>query len=446
MEQTQQNHFTALFYKNVLLGILSMAAQSIFILADTFFIANGIGTEALAGLNIVLPLVNIINGLGWMFGVGGATLFSTTVAQKEIKKANQYFSLTIGLVFVIGSLFTLASLTFSDQIIRGLQGTGVLFGLAKEYYMIYLSCSLLFILNNCLITFLRNDHNPRLATIAFVSGGIVNIILDYVFIYQFGWGMAGAAIATVMSPLTSLILITLHKWSPQRVLRFEKFKVKFQDVREIMSIGFSSFLNEFSSAFVMFLFNIVLLNLVGHVAISAYAIVANLNIIVIAIFTGIGQGAQPLLSRYYGLGETKVLRKFVKLSFITYLVAGFLFFLISQVFTGQIIEVFNSEGNDQLAQIARTAIRLYAISFLFTGLNFMGIYYFSAVRKPKMALMISSLRGFFLIVPVLFILVKLLGLTGVWLAMPVVEFVTFGLMLVGYFSYRNYLKKREAVT
>ena len=89
-----------------------------------------------------------------------------------------------------------------------------------------------------------------------------------------------------------------------------------------------------------------------------------------------------------------MLRKFVKLSFITYLVAGFLF-LISQVFTGQIIEVFNSEGNDQLAQIARTAIRLYAISFLFTGLNFMGIYYFSAVRKPKMALMISSLRGFF---------------------------------------------------
>lgn len=451
MEQTQQNHFTALFYKNVLLGILSMAAQSIFILADTFFIANGIGTEALAGgLNIVLPLVNIINGLGWMFGVGGATLFSTTVAQKEIKKANQYISLTIGLVFVIGSLFTLVSLIFSDQIIRGLQGTGVLFGLAKEYYMIYLSCSLLFILNNCLITFLRNDHNPRLATIAFVSGGgIVNIILDYVFIYQFGWGgMAGAAIATVMSPLTSLILITLHKWSPQRVLRFEKFKVKFQDVREIMSIGFSSFLNEFSSAFVMFLFNIVLLNLVGHVAISAYAIVANLNIIVIAIFTGIGQGgAQPLLSRYYGLGgETKVLRKFVKLSFITYLVAGFLFFLISQVFTGQIIEVFNSEGNDQLAQIARTAIRLYAISFLFTGLNFMGIYYFSAVRKPKMALMISSLRGFFLIVPVLFILVKLLGLTGVWLAMPVVEFVTFGLMLVGYLAYRNYLKKRETVT
>ena len=111
-------------------------------------------------------------------------------------------------------------------------------------------------------------------------------------------GMAGAAIATVMSPLTSLILITLHKWSPQRVLRFEKFKVKFQDVREIMSIGFSSFLNEFSSAFVMFLFNIVLLNLVGHVAISAYAIVANLNIIVIAILQGLGKGAtitQPIL-------------------------------------------------------------------------------------------------------------------------------------------------------
>lgn len=138
--------------------------------------------------------------------------------------------------------------------------------------------------------FLRNDHNPRLATIAFVSGELSTLFWIMSLFINLGGVWRVRPFATVMSPLTSLILITLHKWSPQRVLRFEKFKVKFQDVREIMSIGFSSFLNEFSSAFVMFLFNIVLLNLVGHVAISAYAIVANLNIIVIAILQGLGKG------------------------------------------------------------------------------------------------------------------------------------------------------------
>ena len=117
MEQTQQNHFTALFYKNVLLGILSMAAQSI--LADTFFIANGIGTEALAGLNIVLPLVNIINGLGWMFGVGGACFRPRL--RKRNQKANQYFSLTIGLVFVIESLY-FSELDFSIKLFGDFRG------------------------------------------------------------------------------------------------------------------------------------------------------------------------------------------------------------------------------------------------------------------------------------------------------------------------------------
>lgn len=432
--------YSTMFYKNVSLGIISMFAQSLFILADTFFIANGIGAEGLAALNIVLPIVNIVNGLGWMFGVGGATLFATTSAQRDKLKANQYFSLTLSIAVLFGIAFTFLGLIFADSIIMVLGGTGPIYELAKEYYSIFMLFSIFFIINNCMITFLRNDNNPRLATIAFVSGGVLNIILDYIFIYEFKMGMSGAALATIISPILSLIIVSTHRFSKKRTLKFEKFKFKFFILKEIFLVGFSSFLNEFSSALIMFLFNIVLLDLVGNVAISAYAIVANLNIIAIAIFTGIGQGVQPLISKYYGERKTGVVGRFLKYGILSYSVMSIIFLLVGYVFTGTLVDIFNSEHNLELESIATTAIRYYFLSFIFTGVNFMAIYYFAAIRKGRLSLIISSLRGFILIIPILFVAIKGFGLTGVWIAMPLVELITF-IFIVTYYLLTNKSKQ-----
>src|SRR5690554_2221558 len=269
MEQIEK--FRKDFARNVSLGVLSMAGQSLFILADTFFIANGVGAQGIAALNIVLPIANIINGIGWMLGVGGGTLFATSLGKGDLAKANSYFSFTAVFASIVGLLFVFFSYLFSPQILSFLGASGEIYQLAKEYYDIFITFSVFFILNNMFITFMRNDHNPKLAMIAFSTGGLLNIILDYIFIFPLDMGMKGAAWASIFSPIASLIILTLHLKNPNRKLKFTRVTRSIKTAGKILALGLSSFLNEFSSALIMFLFNIVLLQLVGDIAVSAYA-------------------------------------------------------------------------------------------------------------------------------------------------------------------------------
>lgn len=412
------------FLQNVSLGMLSMIGQALFILADTFFIANGIGAEGIAALNIVLPVVNIVNGIGWMMGVGGATLYSASKGRGQIKKSNEYFSYTIVLTVIIGVLFILTSLVFAEPILTFLGASGDIYSLSRDYYEVFALFSIFFMLNNMFITFLRNDGNAKLAMIGFSFGGMLNIILDYLFIFPLNMGIRGAAIATVISPIVSLLILTLHRKNKNRTLAFTRFTKEIKTARNIVALGFSSFLNEFSSALVMFLFNIVLLNLVGDLAVSAYAIIANMNIIAIAIFTGIGQGMQPLASISFGLRNKRNGAKILKYSLITSTIVGTALFLIGLFFSEQIVALFNSENNVQLAEIAESGLRLYFSSFLFTGINFTAIYFFAAVQRSRSTLIISLLRGLVLVVPVLLLMMNSLDLTGIWLTMPIVEVMT----------------------
>lgn len=425
------------FFTNVSLGMLSMMGTSLFILADTVFIANGVGADGIAALNIVLPMVNIFNGLGWMLGVGGATLYSIEKGRRNIEKGNKQFTFTLLLSLVIAGLFTLGTLLFSDTILNFLGASGHIFGLSKSYYSVIMLFTPLFILNNVYITFLRNDHNPKLAMAALLIGGLMNIILDYIFIFPLNMGMRGAALATAVSPAVSLLICSLHLKNKERKLKFAPLSLRWENITRIFSIGFPSFLNEFSSAVVMFLFNIVLLRLIGNIGVSAYAIIANMNIIAIALFTGVGQGFQPLVSGFHGANQREEMKKVLKYALITTGVLGIAFFVIAILFAEPIISVFNNEANQQLVQLAVPGLILYFSSFLFTGTNFTAIYYMSAVERPRPSLIISLLRGLLLIFPVLFGMTNWLGVTGVWLTMLVVELLTLGVSMYALWIYQK---------
>jgi len=412
------------FMKYVTLGIFSMMGISLVVFVDTFFIANGVGARGIAALNIVLPILHLFNGLGWMLGVGGATLYSIDRGKGKLQEGKQNFTLTVVVSLILSVSFLVLTLTFSDSILRFLGVNESIFDMSKGYYMIIAGVSPLFILNNMFITFLRNDNGPKLAMIGMLTGALFNIILDYLFIFPLGWGLQGAALATATSPAVSLLISLFHLKNQGRQLNFSKFSFQLKKVKEIFSIGFSSFLNEFSSALVMFLFNIVILQLVGNVGVSAYAIIANMNIVVIAIFTGIGQGFQPLVSTYHGARESNKVRKLLKYGLLTSIVFGVVFLVLGIIFTGEIVALFNNEQNIVLQQLAERGLVLYFVSFLMTGVNFSVIYFMSAVEKPRPSYIISLLRSLILIFPVLFVMAELMGLVGVWLTMPIVEFLT----------------------
>lgn len=429
------------FFQYTSLGVLSMIGTSLFILADTFFIANGVGADGIAALNIVLPAVSIFNGLGWMFGVGGATLYSIAKASGNIEEGQSDFTLTVVLTTVVSLIFLSLSLFYAESILPFLGANGHLFEMSASYYMIIMRFSPLFIMNNMLITFIRNDNNPKLAMTALLAGGIVNIILDYIFIFPMNMGMRGAAIATATSPVVSMLVSSLHLKNDSRQLAFSSFTLHMKKIRSIFSIGLSSFLNEFSSAVVMFLFNIVLLQLVGNIGVAAYAIIANMNIIVIAIFTGFGQGFQPLVSTFYGAAKRLEVKGVLKYALGTSVALGLFIFMIGFLFPEGIVALFNNDQNTQLAELAVPGLVYYFSSFIFTGINFAVIYFMSAVGRSRASLIISLLRGMLLIVPVLFVLSNQIGVTGIWLTMTVVEILT--LIVSGYVLYifnKSYLK------
>lgn len=429
-----------IFMKYTSLAVMSMLGISLFILADTYFIANGVGPDGIAALNIVLPVVNTTHGIGWMIGVGGATLFSISKGRKDFKKAQSQFSFTIVIALIISFLFCLMTLIFADAILGFLGASGHIFAMSKSYYMVFVAFSPAFIIADTVISFLRNDNNPSLAMISLLIGGLFNVVFDYLFIIQLNMGLFGSAVATVFSPIVTLLLSSLHLKYKDRQLAFRKFKANINDIKRILSIGFSSFLNEFSSALVMFLFNIVILQIAGNIGVSAYGIIANINIVAMVIFAGIGQGFQPLVSIYYGKREKDTMKKLLKYGLILSMAFGLFFFVIGFVFSDGIVSLFNNEQNPQLAHLAETGLRLYVLSFLIAGVNFTTIYFMAAVEKARPSLIVALLRGLLLILPVLLVMAHLMQITGVWLTMLVVESITmlFSVIILKSY-YRRYL-------
>lgn len=420
------------FIRFVAFSVISMLGQSLFILADTYFIANGVGAQGLAALNIVLPTVNIINGMGWMFGVGGATQFALSKIRQQTKEANQHFTQTMLTALFFALLFTLLAQLFKRSILVFLGATPDLYPMANQYFSILSLFAPLFILNNSLITFIRNDNNPRLAMVGMLLGGLFNIVFDYIFIYIFKWGLAGAAIATVFSPAVSLIVCAYHFKTYRHTLAFQRINFKLDSLLTTIKNGFSSFLNEFSSGLVMLIFNLVIVRLAAETGVAAYGIVANMNIIAIAIFTGVGQGFQPLLSTYYGDKNLSAVKKVGQLGLITSFIISAIMVLIGWFIPDIIVAFFNGDNNLELARLAEPGIRYYFTSFIFTGFNFTFIYFLSAVYQGKQSMIISALRGFIFVMPVVYLMSRHYGLNGVWWSMTIVEALTFiiGLIIV----------------
>lgn len=429
------------FFKYVSLAVLSMAGQSLFILADTFFIALGLGAGGIAALNLVLPIVNIVTGLGWMFGVGGATLFTIEQSKGQIKKSRETFSFTFLATLLSGVFLSLIFLIFKNPILIFLGSNPELHSMSSAYYSVYTAFIPFFMLNFMIISFLRNDHSPRLATTALLSGGFLNIVLDYIFIFPLDWGLAGAALATGMSPILSLIICSFHFKKKDRQLRWQSPSRQMKKLRPVLSNGFSSFMNEFSSALVMFVFNRVLLSMVGTMGVSAYAVIANMNIIVIAILTGIGQGFQPLISEFHGARQIKEGQDAFHLGLWTYILVGLIFTLIGLLFPEQMVGIFNTQNNLQLTETAVPGLTLYFTSFVFTAVNFFVIYYAAAVNDGRLSMLISLLRGLILILPVLAVMSRLLNLAGIWLTMTVVELLTVVISARFIHYYRKSFKK-----
>lgn len=405
------------------LNVLGMIGLSCYILADTFFVARGLGSSGLAALNIAIPVFSLIHGTGLMLGIGGATGYSISTSQGNQNKGDRFFSHTVILGSLFAALYMIIGFLFSDQISFVLGADGDTFEMCRTYLRVLLLFSPFFIFNNILISFVRNDGYPQRAMTAMLCGSFANIIMDYIFIFPFKMGIAGAVLATGFSPVISLIIMSPLALKKRIRFHLVKVKMSIKMCLNIFGSGIPSLITELSSGIVIMIFNIIILGIEGNDGVAAYGVVANISLVVIAIYTGISQGVQPLFSRYYGLGNYETVKRLLKYSVIS--VTGISFIVYSVIFACSdfIAGIFNSEGNQTLQTIAVSGLKLYFLGCVFAGINIVLSVYFTSTNDPKPAWVISLMRGFFVIIPLAFIMSAIWGMKGLWLVFPAAEMI-----------------------
>ena len=430
------------FIKYSSLNVLGMIGLSCYILADTFFVSKGLGTNGLAALNLAIPIYSFIHGSGLMIGMGGGTKYSIQKSQGKDKVANSIFSHVVAIAAIFAAVFVLIGLFFSGNIVTLLGADETVYQMTKTYLQVILLFAPAFLMNNVLLCFVRNDGAPQLSMTAMITGSLSNIILDYVFIFPCQMGIFGAVFATGLAPIISMLILSSHFIKKKNQFHWIKCRLERRMAASICSSGIPSLITELSSGIVIIVFNSIILGLEGNVGVAAYGVIANLSLVIIAIYTGIAQGIQPIMSRNYGVGNHRNIQLILRYALITMLILSVLVYM--GVFLGaeQIAAIFNSERNELLQTIAVEGLKLYFIACPFAGFNIIISIYFTSTEYPIPANIISILRGFFVIIPMAFLLSSIAQITGVWCAFPATELLV---TIVGviFFVMSKKLRKRR---
>ncbi len=428
------------FLKYLIPAVGGMLGTSLYVLGDTMIVGRGLGAQGLAALNVSIPINNVFNGMGLLFGIGGATAISINRGRRDEEGLNDIFSKSMIMAFIVGMIITLMRIFYLDEFVIFLGASSETFQMSKDYLGVLMSFSTAFLLNVALTVHIRNDGAPRLAMAGMLTGSIMNVILDYIFVFKFHWGMAGVGLATGLAPVTGLVILSTHFIRRENNIRFIFPKTNWSIVRRIITNGGSSFIVELSAGVVIFAFNRALADITGDIGITAYSIIANLSLIFAAIFTGVGQAIQPIVSINYGAKKINRVYEFVKMGIWTSLGLGVSFYIIGLFFPEFLISIF-IQADGELLSIATRGIRLYFLSFILMGVNIVLTSFIQSKEYGRISFMISLFRGFIFVILILIILPKFIGIDGVWLTLPLAELVTSIISFVYVRKYREAVRK-----
>ena len=330
------------FSKYVLQSVAGMIGLSVYILADTFFIAYASGADGLAALNLILPVFGLIYAIGAMIGIGSATRYGISKAKGEA--TDHYFTQSIAWSVLFSIPFVLAGIFAPDKCLALLGADARLVELGKTYLRIILIVAPLFMSNYTVTAFARNDNATSKVMAGSLAGSVFNVVFDYIFIFPMGLGFSGAALATAFCPVVTMLICSTHYMSKKCSVGFRWKKLSVRHLISCCQLGVSAFVGEISSAVITFIFNMLILGLTGSTGVAAYGVVANMSLVGMAITNGMAQGTQPLISESFGKGEHGQVKKLLRWALTSVIVVEAAMVVLVWIFTDPFVAIYSKES------------------------------------------------------------------------------------------------------
>lgn len=416
-----QDFHTSTLIKFALPSTIMLIFVSMYQMVDGVFVANLVGETALSALNIVYPVLSITIAISIMLATGGSAIIAKNMGEKKLQEAKENFSLIILTGFLFGVTFLIFGLVFLEKIIYLLGATEKLYPYCYNYLGILTITAPLAVFQLLFQTFFVTAGKPHIGLALTVIGGCVNIVFDYVFIAVFHMGVAGAAVATSMGyaipAFAGLLYFTFNR---KGTLHFVKPVFRKRVLFYSCTNGASEMVNNIAISVTTFLFNILMLKYAGEEGVAAITVVLYAQFLMTSAFIGFSGGVAPIISYNYGEQNERQLKNVFRISIRVTLLTSVSVFAIAEIFSTGVIRVF-AASDSAVFQIAKHGFTLFSISFLFTGMNIFSSAMFTAFSDGKVSAIISFLRTFVFLVASLAVLPVVMGLDGVWIAVPVAE-------------------------
>ncbi|MFY9074562.1 MATE family efflux transporter [Malaciobacter mytili] len=427
-----KNKILSVFFQYSIPSVLGMLAISSANIVDGFFIGNYVGDFGLAAINISLPIFSFLFGFAFMLAIGSSVVAGKLIGEGEIKKASIIFTKTMVCVTIFS--FIICSVLFLniETILHFFGADEYLTNVAIQYLSIMLFFIPFLMIGIVLDYFVRIDNRPNLAFIALLSSALINFILDWFMIVYLQKGIFGAALATGISQLTLLIILLPHFFSKKATLRFVKPIGSYIQIAKACYNGASEFVNEISIGIMTLIFNYVMIKNFGVEGIAAFTVINYLLFIGIMISFGISDSLQPIISKNFGAKQSKRIEEFLKLAFISTSLVGLIMIILIIFIPDKLANIFLEDTNHKTKQLVLNFATFIWIVFLFDGINLVISAYFTAIHKPLHSMIIALSRSFIFPVFFIFTLPFLFDLDGIFIAIPMAEFITFIIAVILY--------------
>lgn len=444
-EELATKPMTKLLIQYSVPAITGMLVNALYNIVDRMFIGNipQEGSLAITGIGITMPISTIILACGMLVGIGTTANISIKLGEGRREVAEQIIGNNVTLSLLISLFITMIGLGFKEPILKTFGASEQTLPYADQYITIILLGTVFSVLGYSLNSNIRADGKPMIAALTMIVGCIINIILDPILIFGLGWGIKGAAIATIISQFVTALWVLLYFVLQKSNLKFkvQDLKLDFSLVKMILAIGSAPFAMQLATSLVQVISNNALKTYGGDLAIGAMATISSISLIFLMPIFGINQGSQPIIGYNYGAKQySRVKEAFlISLGFGTFILA--IGFIVVEFFPTAIISLFNSDP--ELMSITVRGIRIYLFMLTFVSVSIIGSNFFQSIGKARLAIVLSLLRQLILLLPLIFILPRFIGLDGVWLAQPISDILAIVITLICLIREFKHLYQKE---